>query len=70
MVLAVGAVLATGGMESRGQSTGMNAAQGPSTSSNAAPSTGGVELAPSQLNAIKIEPVGTYLFPVEIEAVG
>jgi cobalt-zinc-cadmium efflux system membrane fusion protein len=29
-----------------------------------------VELAPSQLNAIKIEPVGTYLFPVERAAVG
>ena len=29
-----------------------------------------VELAQSQLNAVKIEPVGTYLFPVEREAVG
>ena len=29
-----------------------------------------VDLSPSQLNAIKIEPVGTYLFPVEKEAVG
>ena len=29
-----------------------------------------VELAQSQLTAVKIEPVGTYLFPVEREAVG
>lgn len=29
-----------------------------------------VDLAQSQLNAVKIEPVGTYLFPVEREAVG
>ena len=29
-----------------------------------------VELAQSQLNAVKIEPAGTYLFPVEQEAVG
>jgi cobalt-zinc-cadmium efflux system membrane fusion protein len=29
-----------------------------------------VDLSPSQLDSIKIEPVGTYLFPVEKEAVG
>jgi membrane fusion protein, heavy metal efflux system len=29
-----------------------------------------VELSPSQLNAIKVEPVGSYAFPVEKEAVG
>jgi membrane fusion protein, heavy metal efflux system len=29
-----------------------------------------LELSPSQLNSIKIEPVGTYAFPVEKEAVG
>ena len=29
-----------------------------------------MDLSPSQLNAIKIEPVGSYLFPVEKEAVG
>jgi cobalt-zinc-cadmium efflux system membrane fusion protein len=38
--------------------------------SNSAPSGASVELEPSQLNAIKIEPVGTYLFPVQKEAVG
>jgi cobalt-zinc-cadmium efflux system membrane fusion protein len=41
---------------------------GPGAASNAPPAT--VTLEPSQLNAIKIEPVGTYLFPVEKEAVG
>ena len=29
-----------------------------------------MDLSPSQLNSIKIEPVGTYQFPVEKEAVG
>jgi cobalt-zinc-cadmium efflux system membrane fusion protein len=38
--------------------------------SNASPSEPSVDLAPSQLNAIKIEPVGTYLFPVWKEALG
>jgi cobalt-zinc-cadmium efflux system membrane fusion protein len=38
--------------------------------SNAPQSEAVVTLAPSQTNAIKIEPVGTYLFPVEKEAVG
>ena len=33
-------------------------------------SEGMLELSPSQLNAIKIEPVGSYLFPVEKETVG
>ena len=41
---------------------------GPAAASNASPAT--VTLEPSQTNAIKIEPVGTYLFPVEKEAVG
>ena len=37
---------------------------------NTSPSEATLDLSPSQLNAIKIEPVGTYLFPVEEEAVG
>jgi membrane fusion protein, heavy metal efflux system len=41
----------------------------PSTSS-ASSSSPTLDLSPSQLNAIKIEPVGTYAFPVEKEAVG
>jgi cobalt-zinc-cadmium efflux system membrane fusion protein len=44
--------------------------QGPISASNGQPSEVRVELAPSQLNTIKIAPVGTYLFPVEKEAVG
>src|SRR5690348_10903914 len=39
-------------------------------STNAAAGEGAVELSPSQLNAIKIEPVRTYSFPVEKEALG
>jgi cobalt-zinc-cadmium efflux system membrane fusion protein len=41
---------------------------GPAPASNAFPAT--VTLEPGQTNAIKIEPVGTYLFPIEKEAVG
>src|SRR5208283_3883562 len=37
---------------------------------NSSQSEATVDLAPGQLNAIKIEAVGTYLFPVEKEAVG
>jgi cobalt-zinc-cadmium efflux system membrane fusion protein len=43
---------------------------GPGAASNAAPSEATVDLAPGQLNAIKIEAVGTYLFAVERTAVG
>jgi cobalt-zinc-cadmium efflux system membrane fusion protein len=41
-----------------------------SASPSSAQSEATVDLAPSQLNAVKIEPVGTYLFPIEKEAVG
>ena len=37
---------------------------------NSSQSAPAVELSPSQLNSIKIEPVGSYAFPVEEEAVG
>jgi cobalt-zinc-cadmium efflux system membrane fusion protein len=40
------------------------------SSSNASLSEASVELAPSQLDAVKIEPVGSYQFPVEKRAVG
>jgi membrane fusion protein, heavy metal efflux system len=44
---------------------------GPATAPNAAAAEAStVDLEPSQLNAIKIEPVGTFLFPVERTAVG
>ena len=53
-----------------GQPANTNPPPGPGAASNASPSEATVDLAPSQMNAIKIEPVGTYLFPVEKEAVG
>jgi len=40
------------------------------STSNSPQSEATLELSPSQLSAIKIEPVGTYLFPVEKETVG
>ena len=43
---------------------------GPAAAANAPPAEGTVDLAPSQTNAIKIEPVGIHLFPVDKEAVG
>jgi membrane fusion protein, heavy metal efflux system len=46
------------------------APQGTASASTATQAEATVDLAPSQLNAIKIEPVGTYRFPVEKEAVG
>ena len=44
--------------------------QGEVSASNAPQPEATVDLSPSQLNAIKIEPLGTYLFPVEKEAMG
>jgi membrane fusion protein, heavy metal efflux system len=65
IVLAM-AILASG----CGQPANTNPAQGSASVSNATQSEASVELSPSQLNAIKIEPLGSYLFPVEKEAVG
>ena len=41
-----------------------------SPNSNASSSEPALDLSSSQLSAIKVEPVGTYLFPVEEDAVG
>ena len=41
-----------------------------SQATNAAAGAGTVDLSPGQLNSIKLEPVGTYPFPMEKEAVG
>lgn len=46
------------------------APQGGGSVSNAAPSEASVELSPAQLEAIKIQPVGTWPFAIEKEAVG
>jgi cobalt-zinc-cadmium efflux system membrane fusion protein len=53
-----------------GQPANTNPPAGPVTASNTASSEATVDLEPSQLNAIKIEPVGTYSFSMERTAVG
>jgi cobalt-zinc-cadmium efflux system membrane fusion protein len=75
VVLVAGAaiVVATALLESgrsRGRATNANAPQESRAKPDRAPSVAALELSPGQLNSIKIEPVGTYLFPVEKEAVG
>ena len=73
MVMAAAIVVATGLLESgrsRGQATNANTPQESGAKSNTSPSEATLDLSPSQLNSIKIEPVGSYLFPVEKEAVG
>lgn len=73
-VVAASIVVATGLLESgcsRGQATSANAPPpGSSANSNKSAAEAILDLSPSQLNSIKIEPVGTYLFPVEKGAVG
>ena len=53
-----------------GQPAHANPPPGPASATNASPSEATVDLAPGQLSAIKIEPVATFLFPVEREAIG
>jgi len=53
-----------------GQPAPAHPPQGPDSASNTLPPEATVELAPSQLQAIKIGPVGTYRFPVERAAIG
>ena len=53
-----------------GQTVDTSQPQAPATASSAPESEAAVDLAPSQLIAITIEPIGTYLFPIEKEAVG
>ena len=54
---------------SRGQAASAKTEES-STKSSTSASEAALDLSPSQLNSIKIEPVGNYLFPVEKEAVG
>jgi cobalt-zinc-cadmium efflux system membrane fusion protein len=73
LVTAAAIVVATGLLESgrsRSQATNANTPQESGAKSNPSPSEATVDLSASQLNSIKIEPVGSYLFPVEKEAVG
>ncbi len=55
---------------SRGQATNPNPPENPAAKSSKAQPAATLELTPTQLGAIKVEPVGSYLFPVEKEAVG
>jgi membrane fusion protein, heavy metal efflux system len=55
---------------SRGEPPASSTAPNSSAASNASPADVTVELSSNQLNAIKIAPLGTHLFPVEREAVG
>lgn len=54
----------------RGQSSGASAPRENSSASTSAKPDPAVDLSPSQLNSIKIEPVGSFRFDVEKEAVG
>ena len=54
----------------RGQSTNTNPVRANSSPSKSSQADAAVDLSPSQLNSIKIEPVGTYQFPVNKETVG
>jgi cobalt-zinc-cadmium efflux system membrane fusion protein len=63
-------VLAAVFLSGRGQSTNTNPVQASSSTSNSSHADPAVDLSPSQLNSIKIEPVGSYAFDVEKEAVG
>jgi hypothetical protein len=54
----------------RGEATNADRPQESGTNSKPLQSDPAVELSPSQVNSIRIEPVGTYVFPVEKEAVG
>ena len=72
-VTAAAIVIATGLLESgcsHGQATSANAANNSNANSNRSKTEPTLDLSPSQLNSIKIEPVGSYPFPVEKEAVG
>jgi len=72
-VTAAAIIVVTGLLElgrSRGQAANANTPQQSGANSNTSSSDAALDLSPSQLNSIKIEPVGGYLFPVEKEAVG
>jgi len=55
---------------SRGQATNTNTPENSAAKSSKAQPVATLELTPTQLSSIKVEPVGSYLFPVEKEAVG
>jgi cobalt-zinc-cadmium efflux system membrane fusion protein len=67
MMIAAGLLISA---RSRGQSAPATTAQQAPSISGPSSSEPALELSSSQLNAVKIEPVSTYLFPVEEDAVG
>jgi membrane fusion protein, heavy metal efflux system len=72
-VTAAAIIVATGLLElgrSRGRVTNANAPQAASANPGPSPSEAALDLSPSQLSSIKVEPVGSHFFPVEKEAVG
>jgi len=68
-VTAAAIIVATGLLES-GCSRGQAANADTPAKSSSSPSEATLDLSPSQLNSIKIEPLGSYQFPVEKDAVG
>jgi multidrug efflux pump subunit AcrA (membrane-fusion protein) len=66
ILISIGTFVLTG----CGQPADTNPPQGPDSASKANSSEQAVTLTADQLSAIKIEPVGTYRFPIEKEAVG
>lgn len=57
-------------LSSCGHVASANAPTGSAAATNSTQSALSVDLSPSQLNSIKIEPVGSFAFPIEKEAVG
>jgi len=55
---------------SRGQATNTNTPENSAAKSSKAQPAATLELTPTQLSSIKVEPIGTYRFPVDREAVG
>src|ERR1700691_1143409 len=70
LVMATAIAVAAGIGCTGGQAADTKAGANSSASSNASQSGTTLDLSASQLNSIKIEPVGSYKFPVEQDAVG
>ncbi len=70
VVVAGIAVAAAVFLSNSGHPASANAPSGNGSATNSTQSAPTVELSASQLNSIRIEPVGSYAFPVEKEAVG
>ena len=71
-VITVGAIVIATAifLSGHGQSANTNPPRGNSPATTGSAPDPAVDLSPSQLNSIKIEPVGSYEFPVEKETVG